>query len=75
MNPHMSSACHTEMIPTEEKQIVPKRHKGGCTEEKDIPEDTEEHLMAQKSSKHKMNANESLKKLSKCLLKGVLAIS
>ncbi|KAG5204092.1 hypothetical protein JEQ12_002068 [Ovis aries] len=40
INPYMSSPCHIEMILTEKEQIAPKP--GGCTEEKDIPEETEE---------------------------------
>lgn len=30
------------MIFTEKKQTVPKSRRGGCTEEKDIPEETKE---------------------------------
>jgi hypothetical protein len=38
----MSSLCHIEMILTEKEQVVPKPEKKSCTEEKDIPEETEE---------------------------------
>ena len=42
INPSMSSPWHIEAILTEKDHIVPKPERGGCTEEKDIPEETEE---------------------------------
>ena len=41
INPYMSSPCHIEMILTEGTDCS-KARRGGCTEEKDIPEETEE---------------------------------
>lgn len=39
INPNTSSPCHVETILTEKELIAPTP---GCTEEKDIPEETEE---------------------------------